>query len=285
MNERLLIKVTKDSLPQIKERYPFIYLERGRLEIDDSSVKWIDSERNVVRIPCATISTILLGPGTSVTHEAVKVLSSSNCSLCWVGEDGFLFYAVGESPTADSRKLRRQAELSSDPEKSLAVAKRMFAKRFPSSELAGKSLKDLMGMEGSRVRDLYDACAAKYKVGWSGRSYQPGKFELSDTTNKLLTASNAALYALLSSVVCSLGYSPRLGFIHSGSPLPFVYDLADLYKDSLCIDLAFNLTYQLAGRYDRAAAISEFRKRLLESKLLEHVAKDVSELLEEKRKC
>ena len=80
-NNRLFVKVNRDNLPQMKDRYPFIYLERGRLEIDDSSVKWIDSECNVVRIPIATISTILLGPGTCVTHEAIKVLSSANTTV------------------------------------------------------------------------------------------------------------------------------------------------------------------------------------------------------------
>src|SRR5665647_1008675 len=92
---RLLIKVTRESLPQVKDKYPFIYLERGRLEIDDSSVKWIDCDANVVRLPIATLNCLLLGPGTSITHEAIKVMSASNCSICWVGEDSLLFYAHG----------------------------------------------------------------------------------------------------------------------------------------------------------------------------------------------
>ncbi len=89
---RLLVKVTRDTLPQVKDKYPFIYLERGRLEIDDSSIKWIDAEANVVPLPVATLNTILLGPGTTVTHEAIKVAAAANCSICWVGEDSLLFY-------------------------------------------------------------------------------------------------------------------------------------------------------------------------------------------------
>jgi CRISPR-associated protein Cas1 len=105
---RLIVKVTHDTLPQIKDRYPFIYLERGRLEIDDSSVKWIDSEKQVIRLPIATITTLLLGPGTSVTHESIKTLAAANCTVCWVGEDSLLFYAVGVSPTSDTRNMRKQ---------------------------------------------------------------------------------------------------------------------------------------------------------------------------------
>ena len=84
--QRLMVKITHDTLPQVKDRFPFIYLERGRLEIDDSSVKWIDSEGHVVRLPIATIACILLGPGTSVTHESIKVLAAANTNVCFMCE-------------------------------------------------------------------------------------------------------------------------------------------------------------------------------------------------------
>lgn len=279
VNKRLFIKIKRDILPQIKDRYPYIYLERGRLEVDDSSIKWLDSEGSVVRIPCATLSSILLGPGTSVTHEAIKVLAASNCLVSWVGEDAMIYYAAGQSPVSDTRKLRNQAALSSSPRKSIEVARRLFRHRFPQDELDGKTLKEMMGLEGRRTRELYELKGKEYGVGWKGRAYTPGKFELSDTTNRILTASNAALYGIVSSAVHSLGYSPHLGFIHSGSPLPFVYDIADLYKEKLCIDLAFKMCRELGGAYDRNAVSAEFRSRVLSEKLLERIAPDIAEVL------
>ncbi len=246
---RLFIKITNDTLPQVKDRYPFIYLERGRIEVDDSSIKWIDSECNVVRIPIATISTILLGPGTSVTHEAIKVLSAANTNVCWVGEDSLLFYAVGQSPTHDSRLIRKQSFIAANEEKRTIVARRMFERRFPDVDISQSSVKELMGKEGFRVRKLYEEMAEKYKVGWKGRSYVPGSFELSDITNQIITASCSALYALLSSCIVSMGYTPYIGFIHTGSPLPFVYDLADMYKAELCVEFAFSMTLKLCGEY------------------------------------
>lgn len=278
--KRLFIRITRESLPQVKDKYPFLYLERGRLEVDDSSVKWIDCDNNVIRLPIATVNTLLLGPGTSITHEAVKVMTAANCAVCWVGEDSLLFYAAGQNPTADSRNLKRQMMLAADPKKSLAVARRMFARRFPQEDLKGKSLKEMMGMEGHRVRGIYDALARKYQIGWKGRSYRPGKFDLSDITNKILTSANAALYGILSSAIHGMGYSPRIGFIHSGSPLPFVYDMADLYKESLCIDLAFSLTLEMAGRYNRHLVADAFRTRVIEMDILGNIGKDISEMLE-----
>lgn len=276
---RLLIKVTRDTLPQVSSKYPFIYLERGRLEIDDSSVKWIDCDKNVIRLPIATLNCLLLGPGTTITHEAVKVISAANCSVCWVGEDSLLFYAVGQTPTSNTRNFHKQLLLSADQKKSLEVVRRMYARRFPKAELEGKTLKEMMGMEGYRVRELYQQKALEYQIGWKGRSYVPGKFELGDLTNQIMTSANAALYGIISSAVHSMGYSPHIGFIHSGSPLPFVYDLADLYKEKLCIDLAFALTVDMAGRYNKHKVAEGFRKRVIEMDLLAAIGSDIEEML------
>ncbi|EGR1859806.1 type I-E CRISPR-associated endonuclease Cas1e [Vibrio cholerae] len=277
--ERLFVKVTRESLPQVKDKYPFIYLERGRLEIDDSSVKWIDADANIVPIPVATINTLLLGPGTSVTHDAIKTATAANCSISWVGEDSLLFYAAGFLPTADTRNLKKQMLLAASEESALKVARMMFAKRFPDVDLEDKTLKSMMGMEGNRVKALYQQKAEQYGVGWRGRQFTPGKFSLSDLTNQIMTASNAALYGILCSAIHSMGYSPHIGFIHSGSPLPFVYDIADLYKEHLCIDLAFSLTRDMAGHYDKHKVSDAFRKRVISMDLLQQVSLDINELM------
>lgn len=277
--QRLFVKVTRESLPQVKDKYPFLYLEHGRLEIDDSSIKWIDATNNVVPLPVATLNALLLGPGTTVTHDAVRTAAAANCAICWVGADSLLFYSAGFLPTADTRNLKKQIELSADPKKSIEVARRMFARRFPDADLTGKTLQELMGMEGHRVRALYQAKAEQYQVGWKGRSFTPGKFEVSDLTNQILTSANAALYGVLCSATHSLGYSPHVGFIHSGSPLPFIYDMADLYKAELCIDLAFHLTRELAGRYDKHKVAAAFRKRVIEMDLLAKYGEDIAAML------
>jgi CRISPR-associated protein Cas1 len=175
--------------------------------------------------------------------------------------------------------MRFQAEVSSNPKKRIEVARRMFSQRFPQDEVSNSSLSELMGMEGKRVKLLYEQLAEKYKVGWSGRSYVPGHFELSDMSNKILTAANTALYGILTSAVYSMGYSPHLGFVHSGSPLPFVYDMADLYKEELCIDLAFHLTVEMCGLYNRHKVSEEFRKRVIDSKLLSRIGPDIKSVL------
>jgi CRISPR-associated protein Cas1 len=190
-----------------------------------------------------------------------------------------IFYAVGQSPTADSRNMRQQMLLAADPKKAEKVARRMFARRFPDTDLIGKSIKEMMAMEGYRVRQTYEQMAKKYNVGWKGRSYQPGKFEMGDITNQYLTSANAALYGIISAAIYSMGYSPHIGFIHSGSPLPFVYDIADIYKEQLCIDLAFSLTVETAGRYEKEKISAEFRDRVIENDLLAKLGADIKQIL------
>ena len=283
MGNRLFIKVTHDTLPQMKDRYPFVYLEHGRLEIDDSSVKWIDSECHVVRLPIATISCLLLGPGTSITHEAVKVLSAANTSVCWVGEDSLLFYAIGHSPVSDSRNMRYQISLASNAESRLRIARNMFSERFQ-EDVSSLSLNDLMGMEGIRVRALYEEMAEKYGVGWKGRRYIPGNFEIGDITNKILTAANSALYSVILSVIVAMGFSPHVGFVHSGSPLPFIYDIADMYKAEFSIEFAFSMTKKLGGLYDRYRLLDDFRQQLIDTDFLKRVPDDVNRILEVRKK-
>ena len=278
-SNRLIIKVSHDNLPQIKDRYPFVYLEHGRLEIDDSSVKWIDADGFVVRLPIATISTLLLGPGTTITHESVKVLSAANTTVCWVGADSLLFYACGVSPTSDTQLMREQMMLAADEKKRTEVARRMFLEGFPEEDISKATIHELMGKEGLRVRAFYEECAQKYQVGWSGRKYVPGKFEMSDVTNKILTSANTALYALVLSTVISTGYSPHIGFVHSGSPLPFVYDMADLYKAYLCIDFAFDMTEKTGGEYNRQFILDKFRERVTKFDLLSRLPVDIKKVL------
>lgn len=113
----IFLKVSRELIPQVKDKYPFVYLEHGRLEIDDSSVKWIEATGHVISIPCATVNTILLGPGTSVTHAAIKSMSESNCTVCWIGSDSLLYYATGETPTANTYNLKKQISLYSNSKK------------------------------------------------------------------------------------------------------------------------------------------------------------------------
>jgi CRISPR-associated protein Cas1 len=219
-----------ETLAPAKDRWTPIYLEHGRLEVDDSSVKWIGADGTMCRIPVATVSALVLGPGTTLTHAAVKACADSNTPLCWAGHDCLRFYAFGLAPNHNNDMPRLHAAAWGNLRRCTQIARRMFKMRFPDTDVAGKSVKELRGMEGLRVRALYSELALQNGVAWQRRSYDRKNWHAADDINRALSAANASLYAMCAAVVCSLGYLPSLGFIHDAGTLPFVYDVADLYS-------------------------------------------------------
>jgi len=267
-----------ETLSAAKERWTPLYFEHGRLEVDDSSVKWIGADRTVLRIPVATVSALMLGPGTTVTHAAIKAASESNTPVCWVGQEGMRFYAFGATPTHDNARARHQAAVHASKARRTEVARRMFRMRFGDEEVGDLPVKTLMGMEGKRVKALYAELGARYGVTWRGRNYNPEKWELADGINRAVSAANAALYALCTAIVCSLGYLPQLGFIHSAGTLPFVFDIADLYKTETTLQAAFH-TLGAKPDADEKHVISLLKTRIEERKLLLRMPRDIERLL------
>ncbi len=267
-----------DTLTPAKDRWTPIYLQYGRLEVDDSSVKWIGADYTVLRIPVATVSAILLGPGTTVTHAAIKACSDSNTPVCWVGAEGMRFYAFGVSPTHDVSRASRQAALHASKADRLRVARRMFAMRFGDQNLTGFSIDKLKGMEGKRVKSLYAEMGRKYGVSWKGRRYDQNHWALADEINRAISAANASLYALCTATICSMGYLPHLGFIHTKGMLSFVFDMADIYKPETTLEAAFQ-TVSVNPQANEQEVISCLKRFIEERRLLKRIPKDIEKIL------
>jgi CRISPR-associated protein Cas1 len=272
-------KPPRETLAPAKDRWTPIYFEHGRLEVDDSSVKWIGADRTVLRVPVATLSAILLGPGTTVTHAAVKACADCNTPICWVGEDSIRFYATGITPTHDNSRARLQSKLHASAAKSAEVARRMFRKRFPDVDVSGKSVAELRGMEGHRVRALYKEMGAEYGVSWKGRNYNPDNWEVSDTINKAVSAANAGLYALTAAIVCSMGYLPNLGFIHTSGTWPFIFDVADVYKPVTSLPAAFS-SISRNPEAGSSAVLARLKEEIEKQKLLQLIPRDLEEYIQ-----
>jgi len=268
-----------ETLTPARERWTPIYLEHGRLEVDDSSVKWIGADATVIRLPVATLSAVMLGPGTTVTHAAMKACADCNTPVCWVGAQGLRFYSFGISPTHGNARARHQAKLHAQRGTRTEVARRMFRLRFgPEEDIDGVPIKALMGMEGKRVRELYALLGSKYGVTWRGRDYDPNNWHLADGINRAISAANAALYALTTAITCSMGFLPQLGFIHAGGTLPFVFDVADIYKPESTLEAAFQ-TLALNPEAQGQDVIARLKSVVEERKIVQRMPRDVERLL------
>lgn len=267
-----------ESLPPARQRWTPLYLEHGRLEVDDSSVKWIGADCTVIRIPVATVSALMLGPDTTVTHAAVKACAESNTPICWIGAEGLRFYALGVFTTHNNDNARHHVAVYSSCNHRTEVARRMFARRFPDLDVATKSIQELRGLEGQRVRNLYAELGVQYGVTWKGRRYSPDNWNLADNINKAISAANAALYSVCTAVVCSLGYLPQLGFIHSEHPLAFVFDIADLYKHQTTLPAAFQALAVNAEATEKDV-LSLLKMQIEKHRVLHRMPDDIKDLL------
>ncbi|MBK8074516.1 MAG: type I-E CRISPR-associated endonuclease Cas1 [Kineosporiaceae bacterium] len=266
------------ELLRAEDRVSFLYLEHAVVHRDSNAITSTDA-RGTVHIPSATIATLLLGPGTSISHHAVMLLAESGANVVWVGERGVRYYAHGRPLARSSRLLDAQARLVSNRQSRLAVAREMYTMRFVGEDTRGLTMQQLRGREGARVKRTYREHSERTGVAWRSRSYVAGDFEKSDAVNKALSAANTAMYGAVHSVVVALGCSPGLGFVHTGHDRSFVYDIADLYKADLVIPTAFDVAAKEGVEDIGAHTRRTMRDVIFRAKLLERCVADVRRLL------
>jgi CRISPR-associated protein Cas1 len=266
------------ELPKFRDGLSYLYLEHCRVDKKYHAVEAVDQEGRTL-IPAAALAVLMLGPGTSVTHAAIKTLADNGCSIVWTGQDGTRLYAQGTGETRRAHQLLHQAELSSNPQKRLQVVLRMYRHRFGEVLPPGLDIEQVRGMEGARIRQAYREASECYGVRWSGRNYDRGSWQNTDPINRALSTANGLLNGLCHAAIVSAGYSPALGFIHTGKQLSFVYDIADLYKVEVTIPLAFHTVAESSGRLGtrvRAACRQAFK----EHRLLKRILPDIESLLD-----
>lgn len=264
-------------LPKMRDGLSYLYLERGYIEQSQKAVEFIDKNGRVM-IPAASLAVLMLGPGTSITHEAIKTLADNGCLVNWCGEEGVRFYAQGIGETRKGYHLIRQAELVSDPAKRMQVVRRMYQYRFDEQLPDDLSIQQIRGMEGARVRRTYAVASRTYGVFWLGRRYDRQDWGRGDPINRALSAANACMNGLCHAAIVSAGYSPGLGFIHTGKQLSFVYDVADLYKMEMTVPLAFQLTAESTTKLETRVRHA-CRNIFYEKRLLGRIVADIDQIL------
>jgi len=262
--------------PRFDDRWTYLYLEHGRLERDAASLAFL-SKTGLVQVPINQIGLLLLGPGTSVTQAAMKALTDNGSILCWTGDAGARLYAHGASGGRSSRRLLHQAVMFCDEQSRIQVIRRMYQKRFPDTLPSEATLEQIRGMEGARVRAAYRETADRYAVDWKRREYDPGNWNHADPINRALSVANALLYGVCHAAVLAGGYSPAIGFIHTGKMVSFVYDVADLYKTETSVPAAFAAAQKASDVERRTRIIC--REMFHEKRIMQRCLPDIAEVL------
>lgn len=274
-----------DGLPppkpiMMKERSSMVFIQYGELDVLDGAFVVVDKTGVRTHIPVGSVACIMLETGTRISHAAVKLAAYVGCLLIWVGDGGVRLYASGQPGGARADRLLYQAKLALDDTARLKVVRKMYAIRFGEEPPKRRSIQQLRGIEGARVRSMYQLMAAKYKVRWKQRNYDPSQWESGDKVNRCLSSATACLYGICEAAILAAGYAPAIGFIHTGKPQSFVYDIADIFKFDTVVPIAFKEAAkdcgpQIAERNVRLACRDSFRQ----SKILHQLIPTIEEVL------
>ena len=265
------------QLPKVRDALSYLYLEHVRIDQHEQSVAAWDDD-GMVAIPAAALALLMLGPGVSITHAAVVALAENNCLVVWCGEENVRFYACGLGGTRGAAPLIHQARLASDESLRLEVVKRMYRKRFQEPVAPDLTVEQLRGKEGVRVRATSARLSQETAVPWSGRYYDRSRWGRADPINRAISAANSCLYGVCHAAILSVGYSPALGFIHTGEQLSFVYDIADFYKTEISLPVAFAVAAEGLPDLERQVRL-RLRETFRNTKLLSRVVPDIREVL------
>jgi len=240
----------------IKDRVSMIFLEHGQLDVIDGAFVLVDKNGVRTHIPVGSVACIMLEPGTRVSHAAIKLAAMVGTLLVWVGEAGVRLYASGQPGGARCDRLLYQAKLALDEELRLKVVRKMFELRFGEKAPERRSVDQLRGIEGARVRKLYELLAQRHGLEWHGRRYDPKDWAKGDVANQCISAATSCLYGISEAAILAAGYAPAVGFLHSGKPLSFVYDIADIIKFDTVVPLAFKIAAKKPMSPDREVRLA-----------------------------
>jgi CRISPR-associated protein Cas1 len=253
------------------DRHGLIWLERGELCVIDGCLHFMAGKESltpyVLQVPHQAVSMILLGPGSSVTHDALRLLARHGTLMAAVGQDGVRTYTAPPLLPDRSDVARRQAELWGNPRRRVSVARHMYALRL-GEILPHRDLDTLRGIEGARVKAIYRLMADKYGIPWDGRRYDRNNPEATDIPNQAINHAATAVQGAAAIAVQSLAAIPQLGFIHEDSGQAFVLDIADLFRDTITLQIAFSVAKKAINgdqtsidRLVRREASTVFRKQ------------------------
>jgi CRISPR-associated protein Cas1 len=264
------------------DRHGLLYLEWGRLSVEDGTLRFVAAKSDSFdageyAIPYQAVSMILLGPGTSLTQDVLRLCARHGTLIAAVGEGGVKSYTAPPMGQGRSDVARRHAERWADPKARLDTARRLYAWRF-GRVLPHRDIETLRGIEGARMKESYRLVAQRFGIDWEGRRYDRSNPNAANVPNQAINHAATFVEAAADLAVASVGALPPLGFIHEDSSNAFTLDIADLWRVDLTLPLAFGAARAyLDGKTDnlerevRRRAAKLFRQEKLIPRMIDRI--------------
>ena len=273
-------------IPHI-DRHGLLWLSRGALAVKDGTLRFerqggpdADSslEEGEYGIPFQSLSMILLGPGSTVSHDALRLMARHGTALVAVGEDGVRCYTAPPLLPDTSDIARRQMRAWGDPAGSrIVVARKMYALRL-GEVLPQQDISALRGVEGARMRRTYRLVAQRYGIEWKNRRYDRTDPMWADLPNQAINHASVAVTSAAVVAVTATGAIPQLGFIHEHSGEAFALDIADLFRDTVLLPAAFQSAREVMDnprlnieRHTRRTTGEMLRKERVIAKMIDRI--------------
>lgn len=264
------------------DRHGLLWLEYGKLSVEDGTLRFVAARSETLdagdyAIPYQAVSMILLGPGTSITQDVLRLCARHGTLIAAVGEGGVKSYTAPPLGQGRSDVARAHAERWADPKRRLDTARRLYAWRF-GRVLPHRDIETLRGIEGARIKESYKLVAQRFGIEWHGRRYDRQNPNAADLPNQALNHAATIVEAAADLAVAAVGALPPLGFIHEDSSNAFTLDIADLYRVDLTLPLAFGAvrayrdgdTNHLEREVRRRAA-KQFRQEKLIPRMIDRI--------------
>jgi CRISPR-associated protein Cas1 len=247
------------------DRHGLLYLEYGRLSVEDGTLRFVAAQSETLdagdyAIPYQAVSMILLGPGTSLTQDVLRLCARHGVLIAAVGEGGVKSYTAPPMGQGRSDVARAHAERWADPKLRLDTARRLYAWRF-GRVLPHRDLETLRGIEGARMKESYKLTAQRFGIDWQGRRYDRENPEAADLPNQAINHAATFVEAAADIAVAAVGALPPLGFIHEDSSSAFTLDIADLWRVDVTLPLAFASVQAMQKGKGEVSIEREVRKR------------------------
>ncbi len=262
----------------ISSRIAFLMVEHCKIRMGGSVPVRIDKDGDVVRetpIQAERLACLMLGPGTSISQEAIRACADAGCLVLWTGESGVRVYSAGQPGGASGAHILRQAQIIMNPQNHLLAARRLYLRMMGEAPPEHRSIEQLRGLEGVWVRNRYAELAKLHDVPWGGRNQKS-----SDPANRAISMATSTLYGVTEATILALGYSPALGIVHSGDARSLVFDMADTVKFRTVVPLAFEIAAKYGGDKDLSGLVRRScRDLIVKEKLLELLVKIIQEVI------
>jgi CRISPR-associated protein Cas1 len=252
------------------DRHGLLWLDRGNLCVEDGCLRFVAAGSDTVaagdyRLPHQALSLVLLGPGSTVSHDALRLLARHNTGLAAIGEGGIRLYTAQPLLPDHSALGRAQALAWADAKVGrMAVARRMYTWRL-GEVLPHRDITVLRGIEGARMKETYRLNAERVGLRWSGRRYDRSDPTAADLPNQALNHAASAVEGAAAIAVAATATIPQLGFIHEDSGQSFILDVADLVRDTVTIPSAFKAALLVQRRPEEN--LERITRRILADRL------------------